>query len=125
MSKAVPVRMGEMTFLVETDNAVEMPTGLVVEASAREVSRLSPDERLPDGAQEVVSREEIEQKFADVKQVIISCCKSLHDAVASIPRPEKFAIEFGIKLAGEYGVPMLTKASGEANFKIMVEWKKE
>lgn len=125
MSKAVQVRMGERTFLAETDNTVEMPTGLVVEATARQVSGLSPDERLPDGAQEVVSREEIEQKFADVKQVIISCCNSLHDAVASIPRPEKFAIEFGIKLAGEYGVPMLTKASGEANFKITVEWKKE
>lgn len=123
MAKAVEVRVGERTFLAETDDTVQLPAGLV-EASAREVSAAGPDRRLPDGAQEVVSREDIEQKFADVKQVIISCCNSLHDAVASIPRPEKFAIEFGVKLAGETGVPMLTKASGEANFKITVEWKK-
>jgi hypothetical protein len=117
MSKVVAVQMGTTTLLVETDETIKMPAGQVVVAAS--------DSRRPDGAQEVVSIEEIERSFGDVKDVIIACCNNLYRAVDSIPKPERFAIEFGVKLAGEAGIPMLTKASGEANFKITVEWKKE
>lgn len=119
MSKAVAVSMGGQTLLVETDDAVEVPARVIVEAPAG-----ADGADLPEGAREVGAIEEIERRFADVKEVIVACCNDLYDAVAAIPKPEKFAIEFGVKLAGETGVPMLTKASGEANFKITVEWKK-
>lgn len=121
MAKAVQMKVGEQTFLVETDETVKVPEVTVV-VPAEEDADATP--RRPGTAREIVSRKDIEQNFADVKQVIISCCNSLYDAVNKIPSPEKFSIEFGVKLAGETGIPMLTKASGEANFKITVEWKK-
>lgn len=124
MSKAVVVSMGGQTLLVETDDTVEVPARVIVEAPAGADSGDGTDRPLPEGAREVRVIEGIERSFADVKDVIVACCNNLHNAVNSIPRPEKFAIEFGVKLAGETGVPMLTKASGEANFKITVEWKK-
>jgi hypothetical protein len=115
MSKTIAIQVEGKTLFVETDETVEIPA-----PKATEVKR---GRRIPKGAREVVSVKEIKQDFGEVKDVIIACCNSLYNAVASIPKPERFAIEFGIKLAGETGVPLLTKASGEANFKIMVEWK--
>jgi hypothetical protein len=115
MSKAIAVQMGTSTLLVETDETISIPAEQVIIAPA--------DKSLPEGAQEVVSVEDIKRSFADVKDVIVTCCKNLHSAIDNIPKPERFAIEFGVKLAGEAGIPMLTKASGEANFKVTVEWK--
>jgi hypothetical protein len=117
MSKAVAVQIGGQTLLVEIDETVDVPADQLPKATAKA-------RRIPKGAQEVVSVDNIKRNFADVKDVIVACCNNLHNAVEKIPAPERFAIEFGVKLAGETGVPMLTKASGEANFKVMVEWKR-
>lgn len=116
MSKAVAVQIGEQTFLVETDENVTV--------SASQITKLDPDRLIPPEAKEIVSIDDIKRNFADVKEVIVACCNNLYSAVEKIPAPEKFAIEFGVKLAGETGVPFLTKASGEANFKVTVEWKR-
>jgi hypothetical protein len=116
MSKAIVVKMNEMPFLVETDESVELPSHL-----HRVVNRIRPE--TPGDFQEVVDFQRFEREFSDVKNLIVTCCKSLHEAIAKIPQPEKIAVEFGIKLVGETGIPMLTKASGEANFKVNVEWK--
>ena len=117
MSKAIAVKIGEQTILVETDETVDIP--------ASQVSETVAERRLPEGAREVVSIDDVKRNFADVKDVIVACCKNLYSAVESIPAPQRFAIEFGVKLAGEKGIPLLTKASGEANFKVTVEWKNE
>jgi hypothetical protein len=116
MTKAIEIQMGDRALFVETDETVEIPAGRILIAV--------PDKSRPDGAEPVVSIEEIERNFGEVKDVIITCCNNLYSAIESIPRPERFAVEFGVKLAGEAGIPMLTKASGEANFKVTVEWKK-
>ena len=116
MSKAVAVQIGEQTFLVETDENVNV--------SASQVRELDPDTLIPPDARKVVSIDDIKRNFSDVKEVIVACCNNLYSAVEKIPAPERFAVEFGVKLAGETGVPFLTKASGEANFKVTVEWKR-
>lgn len=116
MSKAIVVKIDETPILVEIDDSIELPSD----------SALSISQRGIDGAddfQEVVDTGTLEQSFADIKRLIIRCCNSLHEAITDIPHPEKMAVEFGIKLVGEYGLPMITKASGEANFKINIEWK--
>jgi hypothetical protein len=116
MSKAIVLKINEMPFLVETDESVELPPHLESVAN-----RIRPE--TPGDFQEVVDFGRFEREFSEVKHLIVTCCKSLHEAIAEIPLPEKIAVEFGIKLAGETGIPMLTKASGEANFKVNVEWK--
>ncbi len=116
MSKAVSMSAGGVSFLVETDDAVELPAGF---KPAR-----SPDrEGVPSGFEPMSSAGQLERQFAEVQSLIVTCCNSLYESLERLPHPEKVSVEFGVKLGGEVGVPMLTKASGEANFKVSVEWK--
>jgi hypothetical protein len=116
VSKAIVVKINETPFLVETDNSIELPSDIAPTLYKRGVYSAND-------FQEVVDLGDVEQSFADIKKLIVRCCNSLHEAIADIRHPEKMAVEFGIKLVGETGFPMITKASGEANFKINIEWK--
>ena len=117
MSKAVPIVYGGKTFLIETDDTVQLPASMAI--SVTDSAR-----GFPEGLQPVVNLDRIEREFGEVTELIVYCCNGLLEGIERLPRLEKVAVEFGIKLAGEAGFPMLTKASGEANFKISVEWKK-
>jgi len=115
MPTAIVVTTSNKSFLVETDDSVSLP-------------ELHPDvaERLPGlppGMAPVVDRERLHREFAEVEEVIVTCCDRLFAALRRIPDPERIGVEFGVKLAGEAGVPMLTKASAEANFKVTVDWR--
>lgn len=116
MSKAIVVKINDLPFLAETDDSIELPSDFAL-TLCETASKSEGD------FQEVIDIETVGQTFADIRRLIIRCCNSLHDAIADIPEPEKVAFEFGIKLVGETGFPMITKASGEANFKINIEWK--
>lgn len=116
MSRAVAVQIEGKTLLVETDDTVIVPAGQVPESVT--------GKRIPEGAREVASINDLTRNLADVNDVIVTCCNNLYSVVGRIQAPERFAVEFGVKLVGEAGVPMLTKASGEASFKVTVEWKK-
>lgn len=117
MTKAILVRSGESEFLIETDESVDLPEG--ADATVAQVDAPAGD------FEDVVNLGRIGRDFNDVKRLIVTCCNTLYEAIESIPAPEKVSIEFGVKLAGETGCPMLTKASGEANFKVSVEWKRQ
>jgi hypothetical protein len=115
MSKAIVITAGQSKFLVETDESVEVPDQLEsISTTAEGVS---------EGLTPVVDIKAVGRKFADVNELIVGCCNELSDVIAKISQPEKFAVELGIKFVGEAGVPMLTKASGEANIKVSIEWK--
>ena len=119
MSKAVSMKTGQTSILIETDESVEVPThllGVVIASSPA----------LPEGVGEAVDLGQVERKFSEIKNLIITCCNSVFDAMDSIAdKPDKFAVEFGIKLAGDVGAPILTKSFDEANFKVSIEWKKD
>jgi hypothetical protein len=117
VSKAIVVKINEIPFLAESDDSTELPSDLAL-------TLLRPGEKIDGDFQEVVEVGAVERSFSDIKLLIINCCNGLHEAIADIPQPERVAVEFGIKLVGETGFPMITKASGEANFKINIEWKK-
>lgn len=116
MTKAIAMHAGGISFLVETDDAVEVPAEFMRSAG-------STLEGVPGGMDAVASVGDLGRQFAEVQSLILMCCNSLHETLTRLPHPEKVAVEFGVKLGGEAGVPMLTKASGEANFKVSVEWK--
>jgi hypothetical protein len=116
VSKAIVVKINEIPFLTETDDSVELPSELAVRL-------VEPGKEREGDFQEVVDLGSVARSFSDIKHLIVACCYSLHEAIAEIPDPEKVAVEFGIKLVGETGLPMITKASGEANFKVSIEWK--
>jgi len=116
MAKAIKMTAGGQSFLVETDESVSVPTEL------QHLSRKSL-EGVPPGMEAVVDIAKVGRQFAEVQDMILACCNGLYEALVRLPHPERVAVEFGVKLGGEAGVPMLTKASGEANFKVSVEWK--
>lgn len=78
---------------------------------------------IPPGTDAVSNVNKLGRKFGDVQQLIVTVCTGLHDAIAGIPKPETVEVEFGVKLGGEGGLPMVTKATAEANFKIKIGWK--
>ena len=117
MAKAIVMKTGDLSFLVETDEEVEIPESFQVGVPV-------PVEGVPPGMEPTLNLKEVGRKFSEVQDLIIACCSGLLEAIDRIPPPEKVAVEFGIKLAGEGGLPMLTKASGEANFKVSLEWQK-
>jgi hypothetical protein len=116
VSKAIVVKIYDLSYLAETDSSIEIPSDFALRTGSSGIERDNDFE-------EVIDLGSVERSFAEIKCLIVGCCNSLHEAIADIPDPEKVAIEFGIKLVGEAGFPMITKASGEANFKINIEWK--
>lgn len=116
MSKPVLMQAGGARFLVESDESVSVPAEARVRVAAAQPG-VAP------GMDAVASVEDLGANFADVQALIVDCCNALYQALARIPHPEKVSVEFGVKLAGEAGIPMLTKASGECNFRVSVEWQ--
>jgi hypothetical protein len=118
MSKAIRMTTDQKTFLIETDDSVEIPAALQPPPNLRL-------DGVPEGMQPVVDAANVLRQFSEVRDLIVVCCNGLFESISSLRNPEKVAVEFGIKLAGQAGVPMLTQASGEANFKVSIEWKKD
>ena len=116
MSKAILMKADGGNFLVETDVAVELPVG----AGGLQRGSLPG---VPGGMDAVAGVGDLERQFGEVQNLIVMCCNSLYDSLRRLPHADRVAVEFGVKLGGEAGVPMLTKATGEANFKVSVEWK--
>jgi hypothetical protein len=109
MSKAIPMKIGTTVFLVEIDEVpVELPDLSTVEEATDYDKVVALDTGIP--------------SLDRVRDVIVESCRSLHEVITRIPKPEKIQIEFGVKVVGEAGIPMLTKASGEATIKVIVEW---
>ncbi|WP_448698146.1 CU044_2847 family protein [Mucilaginibacter sp. AW1-3] len=115
MTKVIVTTIKGKPFLIETDDTIDLSADLL--------SKHHTLKETESDFSDVVDVEKISKEFSGLKEIIVACCDSLHDAFKSIPKPEKYTIEFGIKLAGELGIPMLTKSSAEANFKINIEWK--
>ena len=115
MAKVVVTNIKGSSFLIETDDTVEIPMSF----NSGNNSNKSSD------FVEVSNIDAISEELNGVKRLIANCCNSLHEAFMSIPEPSKCSIEFGVKLTGELGIPMVTKSTGEANFKVSIEWQKK
>jgi seryl-tRNA(Sec) selenium transferase len=72
-----------------------------------------------------VTPEKLLAKLDEVAETIGETCKALHNKVKKNLAgtfPKEMSIEFGVTLAGEAGVPLVTKGSVEAAFKITATW---
>ena len=71
------------------------------------------------GGEELVARlDALGGSVATVcRSLMTRAIESLHDM-----RPSELEIEFGLKLAGEVGVPLVTKGSAEGNIKVKAKW---
>jgi hypothetical protein len=115
MSRAILIRSTRGDFLAETTTIV-LPA--VHESGTRHPGVPAGIDAVADGGRLAP----VIREFTDIKKVISACGQELFDAIQQIPHPGKVSVEFGLTLGGETGVPFLTKATGEANFKITIDW---
>lgn len=64
-------------------------------------------------------------KMQEIGAAVAEVCKSIQEEVHTAlegAAPNELTLEFGIKLTGESGVPMLTKVSAEGTLKVTAKW---
>ena len=60
-----------------------------------------------------------------INETILGVCRSVHENAynaLTVAKPKEFEIEFGITLAGEAGIPLVTKGTAEATLKVVARW---
>jgi hypothetical protein len=115
--KAVVVEGSEGKVLFETDVAVELPAGYSAEVV------LGGDDMRPE-YRAVGRTDDLRRQFREIEETIKECAWSIHGVIKDIPEPEEVAVEFGITLGGEVGVPLVSKGTASANFKVSIKWTK-
>ena len=81
------------------------------------------DDSGEESREEKGASEEVMKQFQAMKGTIATYTQYTLDAFADVARAnvDKVTLEFGIQVAGEMGVPYVTKGSAESNLKITVE----
>ncbi|MBE7496854.1 MAG: hypothetical protein HS117_18080 [Verrucomicrobiaceae bacterium] len=54
---------------------------------------------------------------------ITTLAESIRKKLQELNNPGKIAIEFGVELGVEGGIPLITGASAKGNFKVTLEWE--
>jgi NTP-dependent ternary system trypsin peptidase co-occuring protein len=90
------------------------------------VEAIAPIKRVGGGA--VAGKDkaaELVGKLQDVGDAIADVCKTLQkriDEALESAKPSELTLEFGVKLAGEAGIPLVTKGSVEGTFQVSAKW---
>ncbi|MDB5679164.1 CU044_2847 family protein [Sphingomonas bacterium] len=68
--------------------------------------------------------EATQQTLQNVVGVVKDSCEAFIQKIEGLPsKPKELALEFGVDVSGEAGIPFVTKGSIGANFKITLTWK--
>jgi hypothetical protein len=112
--KAITVAAGpQQTILIEVAEHVEV-IAASTQTGGEAAGGLEPEKLLA--------------KLEDIGQTIGDTCNALHAKVKKSlagTLPKEMSIEFGVTLAGEAGVPLVTKGSVEAAFTVTATWEFE
>ena len=93
---------------------------LVVEVDADE----SPGSRVMRGSAAEAAVAQATNTFEAALENVRSAAEGILQQLRSLAQPpDEVAVEFGVKMSAESGA-IIAKASGEANFKINLTWKK-
>lgn len=76
------------------------------------------------GHQPTSESKRIRHSLDELEDLIEGCCNSVRKATEPLSDWKKIGVELGIKFVGEAGIPVLTKASAEANLKVTIEWER-
>ena len=112
MTQLAPITLdnGAIIYVEATDNvtAPDIATQLVEDDGSREEKGVVED---------------VQKGFQAMKDTIQSYTQYTLDAFRDVAAAnvDKVTLEFGIKVAGEVGVPYVTKGTAESNLKITVE----
>jgi hypothetical protein len=62
--------------------------------------------------------EKVGEGIAETCRQVMQSVRANTDALA----PDEFELTFGVKISGEGGIPLVTKASGEATLEVKARW---
>lgn len=68
---------------------------------------------------------ELVGRLQDVGDAIADVCRTLQvriEQALGASKPSELTLEFGVKLAGEAGLPLVTKGSVEGTFQVSAKW---
>ena len=67
---------------------------------------------------------DVADKVKELRGTIAGVCSYVKSAFAEANHPDELTVKFGIKLAGEVGVPLVSRGTGEASILIEATWKR-
>ena len=65
------------------------------------------------------------RRLEDVGATIAEVCRSMQQKIQSAlgeAKPEELTLEFGVKLAGEAAIPLITSSTVEGTFQVTAKW---
>ena len=65
------------------------------------------------------------RRLEDVGSTIAEVCRSMQQKIQEAlgeAKPEELTLEFGVKLAGEAAIPLITSSSVEGTFQVTAKW---
>ena len=77
------------------------------------------------GGQAVGGEQKLIDRLADAGDTIADVCRTLQQQVTSALgelKPDELTLTFGITLAGELGIPLVSKGSAEGTFEVEAKW---
>jgi Trypsin-co-occurring domain 1 len=72
---------------------------------------------------------DVDKQIAKLKEVgssIAAVCRTIQTQVQAqleATKPQELTLEFGVTLAGETGIPLITKGSVKGTFQVIAKWK--
>ena len=68
---------------------------------------------------------DVVQRLEEVGATIADVCTTLQGRIMTVlgkSKPSELTLEFSLTLAGETGLPLITKASAEGTFQVSAKW---
>lgn len=81
-------------------------------------NKLLPGDKLAGGI-----KEEILKKAISIRELISTVCNLVRGSFEKLTPPDELTLEFGIKIVGESGIPVVAKTKLESNISIKATWK--
>jgi len=99
------------------ENADESPVFMIQVADVVSSGAVMPQMSVDEFVQG--TKETLEKVGKVVAEAVNPVFEQLHRMTS---KPSEFALEFGVNVAGEHGVPWVAKGTIGANFKITLKW---
>ncbi|MEQ8278592.1 MAG: CU044_2847 family protein [Deltaproteobacteria bacterium] len=77
------------------------------------------------GTERTDATDKIIDAVEELRGSIASTCDVVLGAFTKANRPDELKVKFGLKFAGEVGIPIVTKGTAEAAIEIEALWKNE
>jgi NTP-dependent ternary system trypsin peptidase co-occuring protein len=101
-------------------------TTLLVEVDVEAIEVISAT--APGGTLASAGGAKVVERLEDLGKSIGAACQTIYTHARNsleAHTPDEFSLEFGVKLAGEAGLWVLTKASAEGSVKVTAKWTRE